>query len=490
VVTRTLLTMMTVLAACKGGDKDKGGGGTTGSKGGCESKAAKASELVTSKSVGMLAPLTNLSLGMSREDAMKACPNFFKGEDGKKTGNFSTGEIVAKFGEVYAQARLEFVGDKLDSVSFSVPPDILEALKASWGAPKVSSGEKPGHAWFDEAKKVRAIMGPPEYDNRSELTISSYMPLDAFLETDPARIAWKPQAVLGKLPADLAKTFPQYKKAVETSEAVKKQTAEMMKELDKEVAALGIDTKKDANLPEFELPPSPYEDGRATNVILHTDDDGTVRSYGVWFRTMSLSPAIGWPEQSGAIVKFLDEKWGAHKTVKETLGEEMRWHDPKLGIRASARMEKPEDFDLSFTKYFPIANFWGEPNGLWGFEKKERPLIGATPEEIQAAYKEYGVKHDKVSKTVTIYMPPTDYDGDSARTAILCFLRAGDKVGDYRFNLPYKEYEPAKAEYEAALLAKLGKPGKEKYGEIPYGKTTKVRWSDITKSLEVIVGEK
>lgn len=489
--------LVIALAACKGGDKDKGGGGGADGKTGCVTKAAKVADLVTSKTPGFLAPFTGLKLGMSRDEVAKLCPNFFADADVKgKTGNFSTGEIVGQFGkdsESYAQARLEFIADKLDSISFSLPPAIGDALAAQWGAPKVSSGAKPGHAWFDEATKTRAILGPPEYDTRRALEVSSYMPLDAFIEHETTRIAWKPQDVLGKKADDLAKTFPQYKKAVETSAAVKAKTDEMMKELDKEVAALGVKTKRDKELPEFELPATPYADGRATHVILYDNDDGTVRSYGVWFRTASISPEMGWPQQSADIKKLLDDKWGKPKQVTDMIEDEWRWYDPKQGIYATTRIqkpEKPEELDLVYVRYLPLDTFFGAPGTAWGFEKAERPLIGATADEVKAAYKDYAPKVADDGSTVTLYLPPTDYAGSNAQTSILCFVRNG-KIGDFRFDLPYGPFATARAEYEAALEKKLGAPGKtSKYGETPYGKITKVRFSDITKNLDVIVGEK
>ena len=486
---KRLAIAVIMLAACKGGDKDKPAG-RAGAKGGCETTAAKVSDLVTTKTVGMLAPFSAVSLGMSRDEVAKLCPNFFmEGKDKDAKGNFSVNEIVGKFGEHYAQARLEFIADKLALIAYSLPPDIGPALTTAWGAPKVSSGAKPSNAWFDDTKHVRAMLSDVSYDGRRELEIDSYLPLDAFIEPETTRVAWKPHDVLGKTPADLLKTYPQYKKAREVSAKVKAQTDEMMKDLNKEVEAMGIDTKRDANNPEFELPPAPFNDGLDTQVILYTNDDGSVRSYGLWFHTASLSPEIGWPTQSADLIKLMDEKWGPHKTVKETLGDELVWSDPKLGLRATTRVEKPENLYLVFVRYFPLARFIGGPGEVWGFEKPERPLIGATADEIVAAYKEYAPKVANDGSTVTLYLPPTDYDGSSSRTSILAFVRKGGKVGDYRFNLPYRAYAQARAEYEAALLTKLGKPGKEKYGDTPYGKKTKVRWSKYTDTLEVIVGD-
>lgn len=483
--------LVIALAACKGTDKDNAGGkaGGTGGKGGCATNAKTPADLVTSKSPSnMLAPFEKLSLGMTRDEVAAVCPNFFDDADSaKRKGSFSVNEIVGEFGDKqFAQASFWFVDDKLDSIAYSLPPTIEAALTAQWGAPKVSSGAKPAHAWFDEGKQIRAILEPVGFNDSRSLTISRYMPLAAFIEPETTRIAWKPQDVLGKMPADLEKTFAQYKDKVETSAAVKAKTDEMMKDLNKEVEAMGIDTKRNTNLPDFELPASPFSSERGTRVVLYANDDGSIRGYSLAFRTKNLTPEFSWPAQSAEIAKLLDASWGPSKTVKETLGDEKHWYDAKRGVRATARIDDADEIDLGFSRYTPLATIWGAPNGPWGFEKAERPLIGATPEEIKAAYKDYEIKHDDKANTVTLYFPPTDYDGATSRMHVLAFVRDG-KVASFRFNLPYDSNPAAQGEYAAALEAKLGKPGKEKYGEVPYGKKTKARWSDITKSLDVMV---
>lgn len=483
-----LVVLLMVVAACKGGDKKDQA--DTGSTKGCVTKAAKPADMITGKAPQILSPLDKLSFGMSRADAEKACPNFFADEsDKKKAGTFSVGEIIGKFGEVYAQARLEFVADKLDSVVYSLPGEIADGLTAAWGAPKAANGAEPAQAWFDEASTTRAILGPPEHDGRRELAISKYAPLPAFLDPENKAIAWKPQDVLGKQPADLAKQFAQYLKAEKTSAAVKAKTDEMMKDLDKEVAAMGIDTKRNANLPEFELPAAPYNDGDKTHVILYTNDDSSVRSYGVWFHTSSITPKYGFPIQREEIVKKLDELYGAHKTVKETLGEQHVWFDAKRGIRAMARLDKPDDVDLVYGRYLPLANLFGAPGPLWGFEKAERPLIGATPDEIVATYgKDYKVKRDDKAGTITLAMPPTDYDGDTSQTHILMFVRGG-KVGEWRTSIPFDDYEPAKAEYEAALQAKFGAPKPAAHDHQIYAKKVDVEYSKYTHELDIEVSK-
>ncbi|NVB82324.1 MAG: hypothetical protein HOV81_28345 [Kofleriaceae bacterium] len=487
-----LVALLMVVAACKGGDKAKSGDhadkGST--KGGCETKAAKPADMITGKTPQIISPLDKLSLGMSRADVEKACPNFFADEsDKKKTGTYSTSEIIGKFGEVYAQARLEFVADKLDSVAFSLPPEIADGLTAAWGAPKASTGDKPARAWFDEASGMRAILSPPEYDGRLELEISKYVPLAAFLDPESKAIAWKPQDVLGKQPADLAKTFAQYLKVEKTSAAVKAKTDEMMADMKKEVEAMGIDTTRNANLPEFELPAAPYNDGGNTHVILYTNDDSSVRSYGVWFHTGSITPEYGFPVQGEEIVKKLDELYGAHKVVKETLGDQHVWYDAKRGVRATTRLDKPADVDLTYVRYLPLANLFGAPGAVWGFEKAERPLIGATPDEIVATYgKDYEVKRDDKAQTITMIMPPTDYDGDTSTTRVLMFVRGG-KVGEWHMSIPFDNYEPAKAEYEAALLAKFGAPKPAAHDHLIYAKKVDVEYSKYTHELDIEVSK-
>jgi hypothetical protein len=162
--------------------------------------------------------------------------------------------------------------------------------------------------------------------------------------------------------------------------------------------------------------------------------------------------------------------------------------DAGRGLRASALIEKPEDFDVSYVRYLPLAKFFGAPGPLWGFEKAERPLIGSTPDEIVATYgKDFEVKVDDKQNTITMSLPPTDYDGETSRTTILMFVRAG-KVGDWRTHFPFDDYEPAKAEYEALLEAKLGKPKAAKdhfiYGAKP---TVDVQYSKYTHELDIEV---
>jgi len=488
---KRLAAVLLLMAACKSGDKaaSEKGGASKGGGSGCETKAAKPAELVAGKTPQLLAPLDKLSLGMSREDAAKACPNFFKDADGKKTGTFSVGEIVGKFGDSYAQARLEFVNDKLDAVSFSLPGEIADALTAAWGAPKASSGAKPAHAWHDEASGMRGVLEPAESDNRRELVVSKFVPLAAFVEADNKAVAWKPEDVLGKLPADLAKQFPQYVKVDTTSAAVKAKTDEMMADMKQDMEKMGVNTTRDANMPEFELPASPFADGTRTQVILHTNDNGTVRSYGVWFRTANLSPQFGWPTQSEDMLKKLDESWGPHKVVRETLGDRWTWYDAKRGVRVSTRKDKPEDLDLDYVKYLPLPTLFGAAGPLWGFEKAERPLIGSSPDEIEAAYgKDYVIKRDDKNETIQMSLPPTDYAGDTAVTSILMFVKGG-KVGQWNMHIPFEDYDPARAEYEAALDAKFGKPKKAPRDHFLYGKkpTIDVEYSKYTHELDIEV---
>ena len=139
-------------------------------------------------------------------------------------------------------------------------------------------------------------------------------------------------------------------------------------------------------------------------------------------------------------------------------------------------------------RYLPLAKFFGAPGSLWGFEKAERPLIGATPDEVVATYgKDFAIKRDDKQGTIMMSLPPTDYDGDTAKTTILMFVRDG-KIGDWRTSIPFDNYEPAKAEYEALLEAKLGKPKAAKdhfiYGKAP---TVDVQYSKYTHELDIEV---
>lgn len=487
---KRLGVVLFAIAACKSGDKGTDNEGTakmaTG-KGGCVTAAKKPAELVAGKTPQLLAPLDKLSLGMTPADAAKLCPNFFQGKDAKKKGTFSTGEIVGEFGEDYAQARLEFKGDKLVAVAFALPSEIADALTAAWGAPTASTGSPPAHAWVDEASGMRAILEPPTTDSRRELVVSKFVPIKEFLDPESKVIAWHPQDVLGKQPAELAKQFPQYIKVERTSDAVTKQADEMMKDLNADLEKQGIKVKPSEG-PEFELPASPFADDTTTHVILHTNDDGRVRVYGVWFRTANLSPAFGFPAQAGVITKTLDEMWGPHKVIKDTLGDRTVWFDAKRGVRVGTQIEKPEEVDLDYARYLPLAQFFGDKGALWGFEKAERPLLGATPDQIVATYgKDYEVKRDDKAQMLTMSLPPTDYDSNSSTTHIMMHLKGG-KVSQWSTHIPFDDYEPARAEYEALLSAKLGKP-KAKGDHFIYGKKPSVdaQYSKYTHELDIEV---
>jgi hypothetical protein len=193
---------------------------------------------------------------------------------------------------------------------------------------------------------------------------------------------------------------------------------------------------------------------------------------------------VTWPQQRDEVIKQLDTLWGPHKKLKDVLGEEHTWYEPKTGIRASARVQadKPGELDLSYSRYLPLANLWGAPGPLWGFEK-EKPLIGQTADELAAAYGTAFVAKDN---SATLKLPPTDYEGDTAVTTILMFFEKG-KVREWRFNIPFENYEPARAEYEAALDAKFGKGKAGKRETVTYGKGVEARYSDITHNLDIEV---
>ncbi len=307
-------------------------------------------------------------------------------------------------------------------------------------------------------------------------------PIKAFVELDPGQIPFKAPAVLGKTPLDVAKEFPQYLRKDKTSEAVKKQTDEMMKDMTEDMKKMGIDPTKGGSDIEFRLPPTPAATDETTHVILYTNDSGKIREYGVWFR--------GTPAEAQEVVKTFDDVWGAHKVVNETLGPRTTWFDPKAGIRASTRLEadKPNQVDVDYVRYLPLAKFFGEPGPVWGFEKPEQPLLGSTVEQLEAAYGKDAIKADPGADTVTLTLPPTDYAGDTAATTILMFLERG-KVRQWNVSIPFEDYEPARAEYEAALDAKLGKPKPARHDHLIYGKkpSVDVEYSKFTHELDIEV---
>jgi hypothetical protein len=451
---------------------------------GCHlAKDAKPADMVAGKTAQLVPPLTGIKLGMSPKEAQAVCPNLFKGETAAKTGTFSAGDIIGKLGDNYLHGRLSFTADKLTSVEIEEPAAIAEAMTSAWGAPQKSAGDKgQAFAWFDDATRTRAVLGA-EARGARELVISSYVPLKDFVELDTKSIAFKPNDVLGKTPAELMKQFPQYAGKDTTSAANKAAADEMMKEMKKEMEAKGVKIKERPDDVEVRLPATPYADDTTTHVILYLDDDNAVRSYGVWFRTSDLMSGITWPQQREELLKQMDALWGPHKIVKETLGERMSWYEPKTGIRASAsvKTDTPGELDIVYVRYLPLAKLFGAPGPRWGFEG-EKPLIGQTQEELAAAYGK-ALKPD--GDTATLKLPPSDYESDSGVTTILMFFERG-KVTNWNLSLPFADYEPARGEYEAALDAKLGKGKAGKRETVTY-KGVSARYSDITHELDLEV---
>ena len=346
---------------------------------------------------------------------------------------------------------------------------VLALAACSKGKDKDAAEDKAAPAAAAKATEAKKTAEPPR---------PQPLPIKAFVELDTKQLGFKPQVVLGKTPEAVAKELPQYLRKDKTSEAVSKRTEAMMADMKKQVESYGVDTTKKTDV-EIRLPPTPAStrsDGE-THVILHQDDDKTIRQYGVWFETT--------PAEREEIVKTFDEVWGAHKVVNETLGPRLTWFAAKEGVRASTKEEKKDDrIDVDYVRYLPLAKFFGEPGALWGFEKAERPLIGATIEEVQAAYGPLEV--DKVSETIKLELPPTDYDGGSSVTMILMFTERG-KVRQWHASLPFKDYEPARAEYEAALDAKFGKPKPARHEHLIYAKKVDVQYSKYTHELDIDV---
>ncbi len=254
----------------------------------------------------------------------------------------------------------------------------------------------------------------------------------------------------------------------------------MMADMKKEIEAAGVDLSKKTDI-EFRLPPTPGAKRGETHVIIHLYDDKVIRQYGVWFDTTA--------EEKAEIIKTMDEVWGPHKVVQETLGHQMQWYDAKNGVRASTRVKGDGDrIDIDYVRYLPLAKFFGEPGPVWGFEKAERPFLGATVAEIEATYGK--VKVDKDGGTLTLHLPPTDYDGNSSKTMVLMFLTGG-KVRQWNTHVPFEDYEPARAEYAAALEAKFGKPKPARHDHLIFGKKPKVdvQYSKYTSELDIEVSK-
>lgn len=423
-------------------------------------------------------PFAKLSFASTADEVKAALPAFF--EDPSTYDDYITG--MASVGDVIVSVD---VGKTLRQVGFTLPAAAVAGFEAKWGKGKpVERLGKKGQVWLNAEKgvKVSAIDDFSPGDVKFE--IQPYITYAAIIDRNGGKDTFSPGQVLGKAAPALIATYPDYIKPKDpnspSAKAAEAMMKNAMKDVEKDLAAYGMNIDRDKNKPDVDakLPGTAYGDGE-TLVVVHFDDAHKVRSYTVMLKTE------GYPAGRDEIVAAVDAAWGESKTLKDVLGDKKFWYDAEKGIRVSAKVED-DGVELEYSRYLPLANLIGAKGPKWGFETT--PLVGATADALAKAYPSFEAKPDGSSATVDFL--PTDYEGATGTTSILMFLTDGT-VREWRLTLEYEDYGPAKEEMQGLLAAKFGEPKKVDDDTVLYGKSPKVevRDSSITKSLDIKVGK-
>ena len=455
--------------SCKGESETESSG--KGSK-------TTATALFTGSKASIPGPLAKLSFGMNEAAAKAAVPSLF--ED--KVSEYGGGARVATGDVNDMYTRISFKNGALDEVAFSVSKAAIADATKAWGEPTtVAWGimKEPARVWFDHDAKIRAVGVDSTTGDDVTIEVSPFADYDQFASIGAGELALNPRSVLGKTPEELLKELPQWVKPKDTNSKSAKLTKKMMKGLDDDIKKAGIKLRTDAPALDAWLPRSLYSDS-TTLISLHWNKKNRVRSMTLMLKANDLAKLDA--ETKAAF----DKAYGAPKELAMTLGTAHVWYDEENGVRAVARLGGKFGTDISFAPYLQLKSMFGEPGTTWGFEKA--PIIGATLDELAAAYGEELVRDERGGGYVRL--PGTDYDGSSAETRVQLRLKGdGGKVESYYFSLEYKRHAGAKAEIEAMLAAKFGKPKAGKRESV-YNKknpSVTVRDSDITKQFTVTV---
>jgi len=437
------------------------------------------SELLDAEKPGLFGPFKTVKFGASLDDVKEAFPKYF--EDPSTYGKTLVGRGDIDGYETDISASIELEGG-LSSVSVDLPKEeALALLKEKWGdGEQVKLGRDDVTMWVDEGAGIRAAAKATYDEAVIELEVTQFTSYKAIAEKGTDTIAFKPQDVLGKTAADLLKAFPQYV-SEEKDSAGGRAADKMMKGLENDLKATGINVKNNRPKLDVSLPGTKYDDS-STLVVLHFDDDGTVRSYTV------MVEFEGKKEAGELVTAAFDEIWGKSITMKLILQDGLFWYDADKGIRVSARV-KDDQVDLEFVKYQPIDKFFGEAKDQWGWETTK--VLGASADELQKAYgARCKIKENK--KFGSLHLEKTDYQDNVGGTLVHLVFDADAKVKSYSFSLRYKKFDGAKEKFMGLLKSKFGegKPAEKDYlKRTQYSAAPKVlmRDSSITKSLDIEV---
>jgi len=187
------------------------------------------------------------------------------------------------------------------------------------------------------------------------------------------------------------------------------------------------------------------------------------------------------------MAKLLTAAWGEPSKGEDLGKPKFFWFDEATKTRATVSEGYGKEDAVEFEAYLPAKTLLGEGKETFGFEKADRPLLGATREELVKSYadiletmtEEEAEKRRKELEKFTgkdlsalgpaaaasnIDLLPTEYGSQ--------FTRVHPNFGDdgtidrVRVGIDWEPYPAAKDEILGLIKAKWGEPKEEeKYGE-------------------------
>lgn len=184
------------------------------------------------------------------------------------------------------------------------------------------------------------------------------------------------------------------------------------------------------------------------------------------------------------MAKILTEAWGEPSKGEDLGKPKFFWFNEAKKMRATVSQGYGKENEVQFEAYLPAKELLGEGKETLGFEKADRPLLGATHADLSSKYadvleeltKEEAEKqrenikkltgHDlgEASPSSNIDLLPTEYG--SQFTRVNPHFAEDGKIDRFRVGIDFEPFPAAKDEILGMIKAKWGEPKEEeKYGK-------------------------
>ncbi|MEX1363510.1 MAG: hypothetical protein AB1Z98_10310 [Nannocystaceae bacterium] len=187
------------------------------------------------------------------------------------------------------------------------------------------------------------------------------------------------------------------------------------------------------------------------------------------------------------MAKLLTEAWGEPKKGEDLGKPKFFWFNEAKKMRATVSQGYGQEDEVQFEAYLPAQELLGDGKATLGFEKADRPLLGATREQFIKSYadvletlteEEAEKKLKELEKLAgndlsalgpdaassNIDLLPTEYGSELTR--VYPNFADDGTIDRFRVGIDFEPVPEAKEEILALIKAKWGEPTEEeKYGD-------------------------